>query len=134
MGKSPFMLYVIVSAVLSFALAGCSGSGGGASEGQQLALDDGGTQTLQLAWDAPTDENGTPQDSIIGYYLYYGPESGTYDVSIDVGLQETVVLSNLLAEQPYYFAVTAYDDLGNESDYSNEVCAILLPEVVELCD
>lgn len=128
------MLYLIVSVAFSLALVRCSGSGGGAGDEQRVPLDDGGTQTLRLAWDAPVDSEGNPLDSVAGYFLYYGTESGIYDASIDVGAQETVTLSNLLAEQPYYVAVTAYDDLGNESDYSNEVCAILLPEAVELCD
>ncbi len=134
MGTSSVTLYLIVSAVCSLALVGCAGSDGGAGDAQQIVLDDGGTQTLQLAWDPPRDSNGNPQGNAAGYYLYYGPDSGTYDVSIDVGLQATVVLSNLLVEQPYYFVVTAYDDLGNESDFSNEVCAILSPAVVEICE
>jgi len=128
------MLYLIWSVVFSFALVGCAGSGGGAGDEQQVSLNDGGIYTLRLAWDAPVDPDGNAQDGVAGYYLYYGPESGMYDVSIDVGPQETVTLSNLLAEQPYYFAVTAYDDAGNESDFSNEVCVILSPEGAELCE
>lgn len=99
-----------------------------------LASGEGGSESIRLSWDPPTDAGGNTQPRVAGYYLYFGPDSEVYDVSIDVGLHTTLTLSGLRPNQPYYFAVTAYDRADNESDYSNEVCAIPLPAAVEPCD
>lgn len=84
-----------------------------------------GTSNVTLAWDAPTtNADGTPLTDLKGYKLYYGPESGNYTQSIDVGnVTEYKVVS--LPDGPYYFVVTAYDTGGNEGDYSNEVNTVL---------
>jgi len=76
---------------------------------------------VTLSWDPPTTNiDGTPITDLAGYKVYYGNSSGTYTSSIDVGNTTTYTITGL---QPgtYYFAVTAYDTSGNESDYSNEV-------------
>jgi hypothetical protein len=38
-----------------------------------------------------------------------------------VGNQTSCTITDLVDTEPYYFAATAYDIYGNESDYSNEV-------------
>jgi Divergent InlB B-repeat domain len=68
-----------------------------------------------LAWDPITDP------SVTGYKLYYGPTSGNYTQSIDVGNVTTCIVSNLTSGSTYYFAATVHDAIGNESDFSNEV-------------
>ncbi len=68
-----------------------------------------------LTWDANQETN------LAGYKVYYGAESRVYDHSIDVGNQTTYALTNLTDGQTYYFAATAYDSAGNESDYSVEL-------------
>ncbi len=74
-----------------------------------------------LTWDPPTtNADGTPLTDLAGYKVYYGTESGNYSQSIDVGNVTTYTVSGLTNGQTYYFAVTAYDTSGNESDYSNE--------------
>jgi hypothetical protein len=55
-----------------------------------------------------------------GYKVYYGTSSGNYTVLKNVGNVTTYKVGNL-SSGLYYFAVTAYDTSGNESDYSNEV-------------
>ena len=50
-----------------------------------------------------------------------GPDCGEYTASADVGNQTRYTLNNLDAETVYYCAVSAYDLLNNQSDYSNEV-------------
>jgi hypothetical protein len=75
--------------------------------------------TAILSWDAVTDANFS------GYRVYYGTAQGTYIQSaaqgINVGNVLTYTVSGLNSGSRYYFAVTAYDTLGNESTYSNEV-------------
>jgi len=73
--------------------------------------------TTALAWD-PVDA-----DTLAGYKIYYGTQSRTYLTPIAIGTQTTYTFPAgfLQAGRTYYFAVTAYDNEGNESDYSNEV-------------
>ena len=69
--------------------------------------------------------NGEP--NLAGYKIYYSTVSAQYDKSIDVGNPEVI---NAVVQAPvngledgttYYFAATAYDSDGFESDYSQEV-------------
>jgi hypothetical protein len=73
-----------------------------------------GQNSVTLAWDRDVGTN------IAGYKLYYGVACRTYTNTINVGNQTNATVSNLAAGTVYYFAVTAYDTSGVESDYSNE--------------
>jgi Big-like domain-containing protein/purple acid phosphatase-like protein len=70
---------------------------------------------VTLAWDPNTEPD------LAGYKLYYGISSRSYQFSVDVGNLTSFPLSGLLEGQIYYFAATAYNFSGNESDFSNEV-------------
>ena len=91
-------------------MLGC-GDGGGGDDINNVA---GGTNSVSLSWDANTEPD------LAGYKLYYGGASGNYTASVDVGDVTTYVFTRQ-AMTPYYFAVTAYNSDGRESDYSNEV-------------
>jgi Bacterial TSP3 repeat len=81
---------------------------------------------VQLSWTAPTkDANGAPLTDLAGYHVYYGLASLSYSVSIDVGLTTSAAISGLVDGLTYYFAVTAYDQAGNESAFSDEVAHTL---------
>ncbi len=82
--------------------------------------------SMYLAWDAPsTTTDGTPLTDLAGYKIYYGQTAGIYTSVVNAGQQTQYPLATLLPNsiegQTYYFAVTAYDTAGNESDLSNEV-------------
>ena len=62
---------------------------------------------------------------LAGYKIYYGTDSRNYSDNVDVGLTTTHKLTGLTNNTEYYFSVTAYDTLKNESDYSAEICAVL---------
>ena len=71
---------------------------------------------VSLSWTAPTtNQNNTPLTDLAGYKVYHGFASRSYDVTIDVGLTTSAVLSGLQDGRAYYFAVTAYDTSGNQS-------------------
>jgi hypothetical protein len=70
---------------------------------------------VTLAWD------GNSEPNISGYKVYYGRVSQTYPFVIDAGSNTTQVISNLEDGITYYFAVTAYDAFGQESDFSGEI-------------
>lgn len=79
-------------------------------------------EELTLSWNAPTaDANGDPLTDLKGYTVYHRTEPGNYSQSIDVGNVTTYTVTGLTAGLTYYFAVTASDVSGNESEYSNEV-------------
>jgi len=86
-------------------------------------------QRTGLAWTAPTTNvDGSPYTDAGGFYVYWGTASGAYDDTRSFQITDpadtNVLFSELVGlEEPanYYFAVTAYDTSGNESDYSDEV-------------
>ncbi len=77
---------------------------------------------LTLAWDPNTEQD------LAGYRIYYGTASREYVDSIDVGNVTTYRLDDLLEDVTYFLAVTAHDNSGNESDFSNEVSGIGIPD------
>lgn len=72
-------------------------------------------QSVTLAWNPSTDPD------VAGYFLCYGASSGSYTSQIDAGTNTTATASGLREGQTYYFAFTAYDAQGVQSDPSNEV-------------
>lgn len=74
------------------------------------------TCVVTLAWDA------NPEPNVVGYKLHYGTTPGVYDTVVDVGNVTQHQLSDILLYGTlYYFAVSAIDDVGLESGYSNEI-------------
>ncbi len=71
--------------------------------------------SLTLAWAPSTDS------TVIGYSLYQGGTSQNYTNVISVGTNTSATVSNLIAGATYYFAVTAYNAVGLESPFSNEI-------------
>jgi hypothetical protein len=71
-------------------------------------------QSLTLAW------NPSPDDSVVGYIIYYGAASETYDHRINVNDVTNATVSGLVSGATYYFTATSYNADGIESDYSNE--------------
>jgi len=73
-----------------------------------------GAQRVTLAWDASASTN------VVGYRLYYGTNAGSYQYVTNVGpaLTQAVVLPQ---GGRWFFAATAYDRNGLESDFSSEV-------------
>ena len=81
-------------------------------------------EEILLSWDQ------TPEEELAGYNVYYGTTSGVYfeepfklpkeslvEADGRVSYQFPITLS---PELTYYFAVTAYDIWGYETDFSNE--------------
>jgi hypothetical protein len=69
---------------------------------------------LNLAWDPNA-------DTVSGYAVYVGVQSGTYTQRIDVGGATVFTYSSATAGQRYCFAVSAYTSVG-EGAKSSEVC------------
>lgn len=73
-----------------------------------------GQSSVPLSW------NPSPDPNVIGYNIYYGVASGAYTSMISAGNSTNLTVPGLVAGVTYYFAATAYDSLGEESDFSNE--------------
>jgi hypothetical protein len=71
-------------------------------------------QTVKLCW------NPSPGEGVVNYRIYYGTNSGCYSSATNAGLAltQTVVLPH---SGRWFFAATALDADGYESDFSNEV-------------
>lgn len=113
----------LVILLLLLLLPGCGGGGGGGPT--DSASSTGATAhsgpAVTLTWDPPTtNADGSPLTDLAGYKVHYGTATGAYTKTVDVHNVTTHRVEDL-APGTYYFAVTAYDLSGNESDYSNEV-------------
>jgi len=74
--------------------------------------------SVTIAWEED------PTGGIAGYRVYYGTESRRYTESVAVGQATTATITGLTAGVVYYFAVTAIDPTGLESDFSDEISFI----------
>jgi len=74
---------------------------------------------ITLVWDPNTEPD------LEGYKCYYGLNSGDYAQTVVVGTQPVCTVTDLKPGETYYFAVTAYNTVGLESDYSEEVIYIV---------
>ena len=70
---------------------------------------------ITLTWD-PNQES-----DLAGYRVYFGSASRGYTNLVDSGRSNTNTVTGLVDGATYFFAVTAYNTNGLESDYSNEV-------------
>jgi hypothetical protein len=75
--------------------------------------------TVTLAWDP------SPGTNIAGYNIYYGGATRDYTNTITVLNTNEVQVTNLVSGTTYFFAATAFDFQGLESDYSDEVSTAL---------
>jgi fibronectin type 3 domain-containing protein len=75
------------------------------------------TSSAMLTWDPNTDSD------LAGYKIYRATASGAYGAAVGTVPAGTVTYqaTGLSANTTYFFVITAYDDAGNESSFSNEV-------------
>jgi hypothetical protein len=109
-------------------LASCGGGGGGTTDPVNSLSGIQGSVKPTLSWEAPTvNVDGTPLTDLAGFKIYYStisPIDKAVSLSIDTGNATTYALEGF-ESGTYYFAVTAYDNSGNESDFSDEISQAL---------
>ncbi len=79
------------------------------------------TGTANVSWTPPTtNADGTALTDLAGFRIHYGSTEGNYPNTITIANPTiTSYTVNNLPSGTHYFVVTAYDDAGNESVYSN---------------
>jgi hypothetical protein len=85
-----------------------------------------GMQTMAaqvtLLWDAPSENtDDSPLADLAGFKVHIGGQSGSYSLSQDVGTQTSATISQLADGATHYFAISAYNQDGSESDRSAEL-------------
>jgi hypothetical protein len=87
-----------------------------------FAIEANGAPSVTLAW------NANSEPDLAGYRLYFGRASHSYHQFVETS-NTTATISNLIEGTTYFFAVTAYDTAGAESDFSTEVSYTVPGEV-----
>jgi hypothetical protein len=72
--------------------------------------------SITFEWDPNTEED------LAGYIIYYTTSTRHYIHDVDIGDYTSCTISELKDGIRYFFAVTAYDEDGDESAFSKEVC------------
>jgi hypothetical protein len=80
---------------------------------------------LILGW------NASPDATVVGYYLYYGPTTGVYTNKINVGTNTIFAVTGLVAGSTNYFTISSYNAAGIESGYVPEV-SYIVPGILTL--
>lgn len=118
---------VLFMLLFGLAPSACAPSGPGDTEESTTGPTEG-PQAVTLAWSEPShDANGDPLEDLAGYRIYYGRQSPvTPDnaSTVEVGLETRHTVEELEPDV-WFFAVTAVDESGNESDLSDELRADL---------
>jgi hypothetical protein len=77
-------------------------------------------ETVTMSWHAPTaSADGTILNDLSGYIVYHWTENDDYAEGIDIGNVTTYQFELASDDSDHYFAITAYDTSGNESDFSH---------------
>ena len=76
-----------------------------------------------LSWVAPTEnEDNSPLTDLAGYFVIYGTEAGHFSDAVVVEDPDATSFTvENLPPGTYYFAMTAFNDNGAQSDPSNTI-------------
>jgi hypothetical protein len=116
----------LIGPVLASALVACGGGAGSGTADMAAQPPPPGpsaTGTATLAW------SESSAAGVARYRVYYGVASGSYlqtkGSGLDAGRVAMHVVNGLDTGQRYFFAVTAFDAQGNESDFSAEASKVV---------
>ena len=126
---------LLITLAITMSVCGCNCGGGGDSANQN---NKDINKSVTLLWDAPTTNmDGSLLTDLAGFKIYYRiPSADEYSDPIIVPMEsasckmsrkimQCTYIVNNLNPGTYYFALTAYNDNGAESHYSNERAKII---------
>jgi hypothetical protein len=89
--------------------------------------------SVSVQWNPSVPNFETGETNIATHYdIYIGDCPRHYSQQIPLGNVTNGVVTNLTATATYYFAITALDDFGVESDFSDELRYTVPPKFAEL--
>jgi len=118
---APFLHHCIIG-ITAFAVSTMLSSCGGEALTPPTTHSHSSSGQAKLAWDPPDIST-----DVAGFMIHYGTAPGYYSQDVVVGNATTHTVSNLINGQTYYFTVTAYNTVGYQSIYSNEVSILIAP-------
>ena len=96
----------------------CEGDGGEGVAVTTVSV----AQAITITWDAPTlNDDGSPLTDLDGFRVYQGSSSRSYDAPVEISDESVRSYQVTLAPGVHYLAVTAFDQDGTESEFSNEL-------------
>ena len=91
----------------------------------------GSPVSVSATWSAVTEDIDDQPENVAGYFLYWSvsprgsdtreSNPDVYPERVDTGGTTSYTLSDIEGGKRYYFALTAYDIWGNESEFSEEI-------------
>jgi hypothetical protein len=90
---------------------------------------DQGLGSVSLSWGAPTQNvDGSALTDLAGFKVYYGTSAGAmnFEETIDNPTVTIYLIENLIAGS-WFFKVTAFNELGEESVFSNITSRLVQP-------
>jgi len=97
-----------------------SGSTGSGSTGSGSTGSGTTTGSATIRWTPPTtNEDGSALQDLAGYKIHYGTSQGSYPNVVVVGNNITEHTLSSLSSGTYYFVITAHDQFGNDSAFSD---------------
>ena len=115
MKNTKLLILILLVAIIS---TSCSGGGGSNNSAVPSPVISSPSATLQ--WSTPAAYIDNTPVTVSGYKIYFGTEPGNYTSVLNVGNVNSYTVQTLTANTTYYFAVTAYDSNGVESDPTDE--------------
>jgi len=79
------------------------------------------TARVIVAWDP------SPDSTVTGYIFHYGGTTRNYTNVTDVGNSLSITVTNMVIGSTYHFAATAYNHIGLESVFSDELIYTIPP-------
>jgi hypothetical protein len=115
-------------AAIALAVAGSSCGGGGGSASAPPTPTQIVDRAVTLSWVAPTQNvDGSALTNLAGYRIHYGPRPDQLGQVLDVPNPATVTMRiEGLDAGTWYFALSAYNNVGLESDRTQTVVKTLM--------
>lgn len=83
-----------------------------------------GSTEVKLSWGGVADATG--------YKIKYGTSSGNYTTTLDVGVAQSRVITQLTNNTPYYFVILAYNAKTQSSNSNERSATPVAPEVITM--
>ena len=122
------MRYGVLITLTGLILSGCLEKVDPISNSGGIIRSGFGSGSVTLSWQPPTENaDGSPLTDLSGYNIYVGTVPSNYDyreVRLDNPGLTAYVIDNL-EPGTYYFAATAFNASGVESNFSGEIVKVV---------